>query len=178
MTPAQRRAAARKAAADAAAEPVEVADAKLTPAQRRGAARKAAAEEADKPLTPAEKRAAARKALADKKADAEKKELADKAAADKKASRSNPSRIWVQVAGGANESDLTKAWSGVKAKSPALAARAGYSTPLRATNRVLTGPFKTDSEARAFVNQLSKQGVSAFPFTSDAGQPVTRLGGK
>ncbi len=177
MTPAQRRAAARKAAADAAAEPVEVADAKLTPTQRRAAARKAAAE-ADKALTPAEKRAAARKALADKKADAEKKELADKAAADKKASRSNPSRIWVQVAGGANESDLTKAWSGVKAKSPALAARAGYSTPLRATNRVLTGPFKTDSEARAFVNQLSKQGVSAFPFTSDAGQPVTRLGGK
>ncbi|KQR87864.1 SPOR domain-containing protein [Sphingomonas sp. Leaf343] len=178
MTPAQRRAAARKAAAESAEEPVEIADAKLTPAQRRAAARKAAAEEAEKPLTPAEKRAAARKVLADKKADAEKKDLADKAAADKKAVRSNPSRIWVQVAGGANQGDLAKAWSGVKAKSPALAARAGYSTPLRATNRVLTGPFKTDAEARAFVNQLAKQGVSAFPFTSDAGQTVTKLGGK
>ncbi len=178
MTPAQRRAAVRKAAAESAEEPVEIADAKLTPAQRRAAARKAAAEEAEKPLTPAEKRAAARKVLADKKADAEKKDLADKAAADKKAARSNPSRIWVQVAGGANQGDLAKAWSGVKAKSPALAARAGYSTPLRATNRVLTGPFKTDAEARTFVNQLAKQGVSAFPFTSDAGQAVTKLGGK
>jgi len=40
---------------------------------------------------------------------------------------------------------------------------------------VLVGPFKTDAEARSFVNQLKKEGVSTFTFTSDAGQTVTKL---
>ncbi|WP_375391248.1 SPOR domain-containing protein [uncultured Sphingomonas sp.] len=96
---------------------------------------------------------------------------------DKRAAKSEPSRIWVQVAGGANEGDLTKAWAATKAKAPgAFAGRQAWTTPLRATNRVLTGPFKTDAAARAYVNQLAKGGVSAFAFTSDAGQKVTRLG--
>ena len=56
--------------------------------------------------------------------------------------------------------------------------RVGWTTPLRATNRVLTGPFKTDGEARSLVNALGKEGVSAFAFTSEAGQKVTRLAGK
>ena len=126
----------------------------------------------------AERKAAAdKKALADKKAAAEKKALADKAAAEKKIERTNPERIWVQVAGGASERDLPKAYAAVKARAPAVfGSRGGYTTPLRATNRVLTGPFKTDAEARAFVNDLSRAGVSAFTFTSDAGQPVKKLG--
>ena len=143
-----------------------------TPARTRG--RRGAVEEVA--LTPAQRRAADRKAVADKKAAAEKKELADKAAAEKKAARGQPARIWVQVAGGANEGDLGKAWKNVQAKTPALKGKSGYATPLRATNRVLTGPFKTDAEARAFVNQLGRQGVSAFSFTSEAGQKVEKLG--
>jgi hypothetical protein len=55
------------------------------------------------------------------------------------------------------------------------ARRAAYTTPLRATNRVLAGPFKTDAEARKFVNQLAKKGVSAFTFTSNKGQTVSKL---
>ena len=99
------------------------------------------------------------------------------AAADRKAEKpaGEPSRIWVQVAGGANEGDLGKAYNAVQSRTPALKGRAAYSTPLRATNRVVTGPFKTDAEARAFVNQLAKQGVSAFPFTSDKGQKMTKI---
>ena len=90
--------------------------------------------------------------------------------------KGEPSRIWVQVAGGANENDLGKAWKAATAKAPgAFRGRAGWSTPLRATHRVLTGPFKTQAEAQAFVNGLRKQGVSAFVFTSDAGQKVSRL---
>ena len=139
---------------------------------RRGAA------EAEVAIDPKAKRAADRKAAADAKAAAERKALADKEAAEKKAARSRPARIWVQVAGGANEGDLPKAWRAVQAKAPALAGKSGYSTPLRATNRVLTGPFKTEAEARAAVNQLAKQGVSAFTFTSEAGQDVKKLGTK
>ena len=134
----------------------------------------------------AEKKAADKKAVADKKLLAEKKAAAaEKAIADKEAAEekriahANPERIWVQVAGGATEGDLPKAWKAVKAKAPTVfAARSGWTTPLRATNRVLTGPFKTGAEARMFVNQLAKGGVSAFTFTSEAGQPVTRLPAK
>lgn len=130
-------------------------------------------------------RAAERKTLADKKAAADKKLAeakkaaeAKKLAEEKKLAKSDPPRIWVQVSGGANESDLPKAWNAVKGKAAALNGRQAYSTPLRATNRVVTGPFKTDAEARAFVNQLAKQGVSAFPFTSAKGQTMKPLGGR
>ncbi len=91
--------------------------------------------------------------------------------------KTDPSRVWVQVAGGANPDTLAKAWKGVVAKAPALMKGKGaWTTPLRATNRVLAGPFKTSAEAQAFVNALGKEGVSGFVFTSEAGQKVTRLG--
>lgn len=106
---------------------------------------------------------------------AAKKKAAEELAEEKKAARANAARIWVQVAGGANEDDLGKAWAAARAKAPALASRAAYTTPLRATNRVVTGPFKTEAEARAMVNTLAKQGLFAFTFTSAAGQKMTRL---
>jgi cell division protein FtsN len=91
--------------------------------------------------------------------------------------KADPARIWVQVAGGANEASLPKAWKAVTAKAPAaFRGKSGWWTPLRATNRVLTGPFKTATEAQAFVNSLGKSGVSGFVFSSEAGQKVTRLG--
>lgn len=92
--------------------------------------------------------------------------------------KAEPARFWVQVAGGANEDTLAKEWARVQGQAAALKGRQGWTTPLRATNRVLTGPFKTDDEAMALVNTLKKQGVSAFMFTSDAGQKITRLGTK
>ena len=48
----------------------------------------------------------------------------------------------------------------------ALKGKAAFTTPLKATNRVVTGPYKTEAEARAMVNTLAKQGVSAFTFAS------------
>ena len=151
-------------------------------AQRDAAAKAVLAKKlaAEKAVADKKKAAADKKALAEKKAAAAEKAIADKEAAEeKRIARLNPERIWVQVAGGATEGDLPKAWKAVKARAPAaFAARSGWTTPLRATNRVLTGPFKTDAEARSFVNQLAKGGVSAFTFTSDAGQPVTRLPAK
>lgn len=90
--------------------------------------------------------------------------------------KTEPSRIWVQVAGGANEDMLARAWKGVVAKAPAaMKGKSAWWTPLRATNRVLAGPFKTAAEAQSFVNALGKSGVSAFVFTSEAGQKVNKL---
>jgi Flp pilus assembly protein TadD len=94
------------------------------------------------------------------------------------ATKGDPARIWVQVAGGANQASLEKAWSALKTKAPDLFRnRQGWATPLRATNRVLTGPFKSEDEAQAFVNQMAKAGLSGFVFTSAKGQKVDRLGG-
>jgi hypothetical protein len=141
-----------------------------TPAKgdKKPLALKAGAEDArgtDKKL------AAGRKGVAEKP---DKKALAAKDG--KKAPRAEPARIWVQVAGGANEGDLDKAWGSVRAKAPAaFKGRQGYTVPLRTTNRVLTGPFKTDAEARAYVNQLARSGVSAFTVKSEVGQKVSRL---
>jgi len=130
-----------------------------------------------------EEATAKKKAIADKKALAAKKAAAEELAEEKKAAaaqkaieKADPIRIWVQVAGGATESDLAKAWKQVSAKAPeSFRGHGGWTTPLRATNRVLTGPFKTDAEARTFVNKLAKEGVSAFTFTSTAGQKIARL---
>lgn len=91
----------------------------------------------------------------------------------------DPSRIWVQVASGANEGALPKAWSAAVAKAPAaFKGKSGWSTAAGATNRVLAGPFKNSAEAQAFVNTLAKSGVSAFVVSSEAGQKVTKLGAK
>lgn len=144
--------------------------------KRRGSAKNNDAVEPK--LTPRQAAAKAKadaKALADAKAAAAEKKAA---AAEKKAARAEPERYWVQVAGGATQGDLHKAWKNVRTKSSLLASRTGYTTPLRATNRVVTGPFKTQDEAQAMVNKLSKDGVSAFTFTSEAGQKMTKLGEK
>ena len=114
---------------------------------------------------------------------ADAKKLADAKKAEEKRKNDpkllEPQRYWVQVAGGANENDLPKQWAKLKTKNAkVLGGRAGYATPLRATNRILTGPFKTDDEAQAFVNTLAKQGMSGFVFASEAGQKVTKLPGK
>ncbi len=147
---------------------------------------KAAEAKAARAKLAADKKAADRKAVADRKLLAEKKEAAEKkaiadkeAAEEKRIARANPERIWVQVSTGATEGDLPKAWKGVKAKAPAVVGtRGGWTTPWRATNRVLAGPFKTAAEARTFVNALAKEGVSTFSFTSDAGQVITKLPAK
>lgn len=110
--------------------------------------------------------------------EADRKKAADEKVALAKQDKGGPERIWVQVAGGASEGDLPRAWSAAQKKAAALKGRQAYTTPLRATNRVVTGPFKTEAEARALVNQLARQGVSAFQFISVAGQKMTKLSSK
>jgi flagellar biosynthesis GTPase FlhF len=171
--PGATRSAAAKPAPDPAAEAKRLEAANLA-ALRKKAEEKAAAEA---------KAEAARKAAAEKKAAEAKKKAEAKAAAEKaaraKAEKADPSRIWVQVAGGANAHDLPKAWARVKAKAPdAFKGKQGWSTPLNATNRVLAGPFKSNDAAQDFVNALAKKGVSAFPFTSAKGQKIDKLPAK
>lgn len=85
----------------------------------------------------------------------------------------HPSRHWVQVAGGANRSTLAREFQRIAATAPdAFKGKQGYWTPLNQTNRILTGPFGSSSEAQSFVNKLAASDISAFTFTSDEGQEI------
>lgn len=154
---------------------------KLKPVPKQPDEKALAAKKAEEEKKLADKKAADDKKLADKKlADkkaADKLAAEKKAAAAKKAEPKHPKRYWVQVAGGANRADLSKEWKRLTTTSPALfKGKQGWWTPLNATNRLLTGPFKSADEAQAFVNTLSKNKLSGFTFTSPAGQEVTALG--
>ena len=50
-----------------------------------------------------------------------------------------------------------------------------YTTTARATNRLLVGPFASNRAAQEFVNQLAGRNVTAFAWTSAAGQEIERL---
>ncbi|HEV2865115.1 MAG TPA: SPOR domain-containing protein [Allosphingosinicella sp.] len=98
------------------------------------------------------------------------------AARPRPAAPAHPSRHWVQIAGGADRSALPREFARLRAQAPELANRTAWTTPLNATNRLLVGPFASAREAQQFVNQLSQHGVSAFAWTSPAGQEIERLG--
>lgn len=155
-------------------------DAKPAPTTVKGRKGKPTAAEADEDAKPVAKGrngkalAAAEDARPDPKAKGRKG-----AKATAKAEPKHPSRIWVQVAGGSNKADLDKDWSRVKSQAGgALKGRTAYTTPLRATNRLVTGPFKTMDEAQAFVNKMRKAGIQAFAVTSKDGQAVDKIEGK
>jgi cell division septation protein DedD len=90
-----------------------------------------------------------------------------------------PSRHWVQVAGVAEKDGLKTEFARIRAKAPKLLAGKGaWTTPLRFTNRLLVGPFKSDAEAQDFVNELAKADLAAFTWTSPAGQEIVQLAAK
>jgi hypothetical protein len=107
---------------------------------------------------------------------AKKETVAEKKPAAKPAAPAEPKRIWVQVAGGADKAALPREFSRLKTKAPKLlAAKTAWTTPLKATNRLLVGPFKTDAEAQSFVNDLKKASLTGFAWTSDPGQKIEKL---
>jgi Flp pilus assembly protein TadD len=87
----------------------------------------------------------------------------------------HPSRHWVQVANG-DRSAFAFQLGRLRQTAPdLLRTRTAYWARNGGSARLLVGPFATAAEARAFVNQLSRQHISAFPWTSEAGEEVARL---
>jgi Flp pilus assembly protein TadD len=120
--------------------------------------------------------AAQRKTAADGKAAEEAKAEKARKDAEHQAALKNPARIWVQVATGSNESGLPLTWKRLKEKAPdAFKGLSPASVRFKATNRLLVGPFKAQSQARAVVNQMAKAGISGFTFTSEAGQEIAKV---
>jgi Flp pilus assembly protein TadD len=155
--------------AEPAPAPIQLAQAEVKPPVPKPAAKKPEPKKVEEEK-PEPKKVEAKK-VEPKKPEAKKAE-AKKADPAKAA----PSRVWVQIAGGADKKALPREYARLKAKAPKLlGARGAWTTPLRATNRLLVGPFKTDKEAQAFVNELNKLDFEAFSWTSPAGQEIEKL---
>jgi cell division septation protein DedD len=118
---------------------------------------------------------AAAEAAAKAAADDAKRQAAEEAALAKK----NPARIWVQVATGNNQAGLSGTWKKLREKAPEVfrGQSAAY-VPWKATNRVVVGPFKSKEAAHALVSAMGKAGLQGSTFSSEAGQEVSRIGGK
>jgi tetratricopeptide (TPR) repeat protein len=90
----------------------------------------------------------------------------------------SPSRVWVQMAIGNNKAGLVYQYGAFRRRAPALlGGRGAYTAQWNATNRLLVGPFASESAGRAFVNQLAARGVRAHTWTSEAGQEIDALQG-
>lgn len=90
-----------------------------------------------------------------------------------------PARQWVQVATGKDRARLAYDWRRISGNSKgALKNSKAYFARWGETNRLLTGPFKSEAEAKAFVAKLDKAGVDAFTFSSAEGEEVTPAAAK
>lgn len=132
--------------------------------ERRAARAKRAREEAAAKKV-ADAKAVADAAAAKKKADAE-------AAAAKKAA---PERYWVQIATGSNPRALALDFRKMAAKSPVLKGQEAWSARFGGTRRMLVGPFKSQSEAVAFMSKAKAAGINGFNWTSPEGAEVEKL---
>lgn len=90
---------------------------------------------------------------------------------------SHPSRIWVQVATGRDKSGLAYDWRRmVKDADAAFKGKRPWVSAWNQTNRLLTGPFESESAANAFMAQLRRANITgSFLWTSPAGQIVDSL---
>lgn len=123
--------------------------------------------------------AAQKKAAADEKLKAEKLAEEKRVAEEEANARRNPARIWVQVATGNNRSGLPGTWRKLQSQAgKSLSRQAAWTAPFRQTNRLLVGPMKSVGDARELVNSLAKEGIQATTFSSEAGQEISRIGGR
>ena len=91
------------------------------------------------------------------------------------AAPAHPARHWVQIANGAPGA-LAFELGRIRRAAPALMqGRTAWSAANGASGRLLVGPFETTAAARAFINQLARVDVAAFPWSSRAGEEVARL---
>ena len=90
---------------------------------------------------------------------------------------SHPSRVWVQVATGREKAALGYDWRRMtRAQAEIFRGKEPFVTAWGQTNRLLTGPFRSEAEANSFIAQLRRADVDGpFLWTSPAGQAVDTL---
>lgn len=88
----------------------------------------------------------------------------------------HPARHWVQLATAPDRAGLTRDFRRISGNSKGLLNDAkGYLADWGNTNRLLTGPFRSESAAQAMVTRLDEAGIKAFTFSSKEGEEVTAI---
>lgn len=101
----------------------------------------------------------------------------EKAKADAK-KPSEPARLWVQVATGA-EAALGGDYRRLARKSPELfKGKEGWTSPWGRSSRLLVGPFADNKSAKKWEADFRKEGGSGFVWQSETGTAVKKLGAK
>ena len=86
-----------------------------------------------------------------------------------------PRRIWLQLGIGQNRSLLRSDWRLKYRKFDVLKDKGPFVTPWGQTNRLLAGPFESQSAAREALNALSAENIDSFVWTSAEGQAIDDL---
>jgi tetratricopeptide (TPR) repeat protein len=89
------------------------------------------------------------------------------------------SRIYVQLAGGANADQMSREYDRIRKAKPALfRSRQPVVSAVKGWSRLLVGPFKDGDEAQEFVNDLHAAKLSGFAWTASAGVKLEKLSAK
>ena len=100
---------------------------------------------------------------------------AEAKAAKAKAEKAEPARNWIQVGVGRNVSAFGFDWKKLsKQADGALDGKGPWAVKFAATNRMLAGPYPTDTAVKAAIKRLKDKGIDALPYHSDEGEKVAK----
>ncbi len=89
------------------------------------------------------------------------------------------SRIYVQLAGGANADQMNREYDRIRKVKPALfKARTPMVSAVKGWSRLVVGPFKDGDAAQDFVNDLHGAKLSGFVWNAPAGLKLEKLSSK
>lgn len=86
-----------------------------------------------------------------------------------------PRRIWLQLGIGQDRNLLRGDWRLKYRKIDAITGKGPFVTPWGQTNRLLAGPFDSQSAAREALNALAAEDIDSFVWTSAEGQQIEDL---
>ena len=153
------------------------------------ASRPASDEPAKKTIKPATKPAPTKLAAKETKAGIKVAEDAAKAKGGKAAvkpveeakspAKAFSSRIYVQLAGGANADRMNREYDRIRKAKPALfRSRTPLVSAVKGWSRLVVGPFKDADEAQGFVNDLHAAKLEGFVWTAPSGLKLDKLAAK
>jgi cell division septation protein DedD len=89
------------------------------------------------------------------------------------------SRVYVQLAGGANADRMSREFDRIrKTKASLFRSRAPLVSEVKGWSRLLVGPFKDADEAQEFVNDLHAAKLEGFVWTAPGGLKLEKLASK
>jgi Flp pilus assembly protein TadD/cell division protein FtsN len=152
-----------------------------TPVRRSPAPERAlASRPASEPAVPSPKRDAKIKETKPTKEAAKDSKSRGKAVADEEAkpvrAAATTSRIYVQLAGGANADRMGREYERIrKTKASLFRSRQPLVSEVKGWSRLLVGPFKDAEAAQSFVNDLHSAKLEGFVWTAPGGLKLEKL---